>query len=188
MLKYLEVRSPTLVSHANALTDVDDHGGEVPSTPCTYPVCRPSATRFPNKPEQCDHETEHQYKHGNAAGSFLERRACGAGWKAVDWTNPITQVEIKVYVIPLPPRPKPGAPRPKPPSGGYFPSSRRSARPFSQAAGTSERRGTSRPRSSATRSGSMTRQRTSGEPTERFVHIGSDEELHPDGDTDAEVA
>ena len=30
MLKYIEVRSPTLVSHVRALTDVEDLGGEVP--------------------------------------------------------------------------------------------------------------------------------------------------------------
>jgi len=52
MLKYIEVRSPTLVSHVRALTDAEDLGGEVPSTPCTYPVCRPSGTKFPKKPEE----------------------------------------------------------------------------------------------------------------------------------------
>ena len=182
MLKFLEIKSPTLASHASALTDVDVHGGEVPVTPCTYPVCRSSATKFPNKPEQCDHETEHQYRHGNAAGSFLECRACGAGRKAEIWTNPVTKEEIKMFIIPLPPRPRPGAQRPKPPSGGYSPSSRRSARPLWRASGTSERRGTSRPGSSATRSPSRTRQWTTGEPTERFVHIGTDEELHPISD------
>ena len=81
MLKYLEATTPTLVSHVRALTDKEDLGDEELTTPCTYPVSRPSGTKFPNKPEDCQHGTEHQYRHGNAAGSFLECRACGAAWK-----------------------------------------------------------------------------------------------------------
>ena len=114
MTKYMEVRSPTLISHVTALTNVEDLGGVVPSTPCTYPVSRPKATKFPQRPEECEHEPEHTYRHGNPTGSYLECRACGAGWQAMDWINPVTQEEIKVFIIPLPPRPRPGAQRPKP--------------------------------------------------------------------------
>ena len=62
MLKYVEVRAPTLVSHVRALTDKEDLVEEVVSTPCTYPVSRQSGTKFPKKPEDRQHETERQYR------------------------------------------------------------------------------------------------------------------------------
>ena len=169
LLGQLERRMPKLISLARAVTDLEDRGGSI-----VYTISSDS-TVYLNPPTECRHEKEHLYKHGNQNGKFMECRACGAGWRATEWTNPISKEQAFVYDVPLQPRPKPGAARPKEysksSSQSYQPSAQRSRRATSTPIATNPRvRPTVAP-STSTRSARSALRETG------YVHIGTDDEM-----------
>ena len=142
----LNYRMPMLARMAanEMVTEIDYY------TPASYPVSRPTSTRFPEKIKDCEHHRADQYIYGNKSGRYRDCRNCGMAWKGVPRTLPTTNEEIVMYDEVRGFRPTPGSKvqpikdKPAPERTGY-PSSSHSSSRQSQRRSEAAPRTTTRP-------------------------------------------